>query len=63
MNLKDVILEYLQNTIISKKNMTKRIYQLEEEAREAHKNEQYAIDEMNKWKKRYYDLRKKKKEV
>lgn len=63
MKLKDVIIEYLQNTIISKRNMTKRIYQLEEEVREAHKNEKYAIDEMNKWKKRYYDLRKKKKEV
>ena len=65
MKLKDVIIEYLQNTIISKRNMTKRIYQLEEEVREAHKNEKYAIEELNKQKEISRRLRRKlnKKEV
>ena len=59
MELKKVIIEYLENTIISKKNMTRRIYKLEEELREAHKNEKYAIEQMNKQKEISRKLRRK----
>lgn len=59
MKLKEVIVEYLQNTIVSKKNMTKRIYQLEAEIKEAHKNEEWAIQEKNKYKEINRDLRRK----
>ena len=59
MRLKEVIIEYLQNTIISKRNMTKRIYQLEEQLKEAHKNEEWAIQEKNKYKEINRDLRRK----
>lgn len=59
MKLKKVIIEYLENTIISKKNMQKRIYQLEEQLKEAHKNEEWAIQEKNKYKECNQKLRKK----
>lgn len=48
--MKQKIIEYLEQTIISKKNMQKRIYQLEAELKEARKNEEYAIKQMNKYK-------------
>ena len=59
MRLKDIIIEYLQNTIISKRNMTKRIFQLEEQLKEAHKNEEWAIQEKNKYKACNRELRRK----
>lgn len=52
--------EYLEINIQTKRNMRKRIYQLEDQIKEATKNEQYAIDQMNKYKKK---LREKKKKV
>lgn len=50
--VKDLIKEYLLTTIQTKKNMRKRIYQLEAEVKEAHKNEQYAIEQKEKYKQR-----------
>lgn len=52
--------EYLEISIQTKRNMRKRIYQLEDQIKEAAKNEKYAIDQMNKYKKK---LREKKKKV
>lgn len=60
--IKEKILEYLELTILTKKGMLKRIYQLEEEVREAKKNEKYAIEQMNKFKKSNQKLRRKNKE-
>ena len=57
--IKEKILEYLELTIQTKRNMKKRIYQLEEQVRDAKKNEQYAIDQMNKYKTKYRESRKK----
>ena len=57
--MKDKILEYLTITIQTKHNMRKRIYQLEDKLKEARKNEQYAIDQMNKYKQKYKESRKK----
>ena len=61
--IKEKILEYLTITIQTKRNMRKRIYQLEDQIKEARKNEQYAIDQMNKFKKSNQKLRRKIKEV
>lgn len=65
MGLKKIIIEYLQNTIISKRNMQKRIFLLEDKLKEANKNEEYAIKQMNVYKNKCKNLRKKlnKKEV
>jgi len=52
--------EYLEISIQTKRNMRKRIYQLEDQIKEATKNEKYAIDQMNKYKNK---LREKKKKV
>lgn len=60
--IKEKLLEYLELTILTKKGMLKRIYQLEEEVREAKKNEKYAIEQMNKFKKSNQKLRRKNKE-
>lgn len=60
--IKEKLLEYLELTILTKKGMLKRIYQLEEEVREAKKNEKYAIEQMNKFKKSNQKLRRKSKE-
>lgn len=57
--MKEKILEYLELTIQTKRNMKKRIYQLEEQVRDAKKNEQYAIEQMNKYKTKYRESRKK----
>ena len=50
--------EYLKQTIQTKKNMKKRIYQLEQDVKDALANEQYAIEQMNKYKKKCKELRK-----
>lgn len=50
--------EYLKITVQTKKNMKERIYQLEKDVKEAKENEKFAIDLMNKYKKKYRDLKK-----
>ena len=50
--------EYLEVTVQTKKNMKERIYQLEKSIKEAKDNEKFAIDLMNKYKKKYRDLKK-----
>lgn len=50
--------EYLEVTVQTKKNMKERIYQLEKDIKEARKNEEYAIEQMNKYKKKYRELKK-----
>lgn len=50
--------EYLEITVQTKKNMKERIYQLEKDVKEAKENEKFAIDLMNKYKKKYRDLKK-----
>lgn len=57
--IKEKILEYLELTILTKRGMLKRIFQLEEQVKEAHKNEKYAIEQMNKYKTKYKESRKK----
>ena len=57
--IKEKILEYLELTIQTKRNMRKRIYQLEEELKETKANEKYAIEQMNKYKTKYKESRKK----
>lgn len=57
--MKEKILEYLTITIQTKRNMRKRIYQLEEELKTAKANERYAIEQMNIYKVKYKESRKK----
>lgn len=61
--IKEKILNYLEITIQTKHNMRKRIYQLEDELKEAHKTEKDAIEQMNKFKQSNIKLRRKLKEV
>ena len=58
--IKSLIKEYLLVTIQTKKNMQKRIYQLEDEVKEAHKNEQYAIEQKDKYKEQVKKLKSRK---
>ena len=51
--IKEKILEYLTITIQTKRNMRKRIYQLEDNLKEAKANERYAIEQMNKYKSKF----------
>ena len=60
--VKDLIKEYLLNTIQTKRNMRKRIYQLEDQIREYQKNERYLIEQKEKYKKSNTKLRRKLKE-
>jgi regulator of replication initiation timing len=60
--VKDLIKEYLLNTIQTKRNMRKRIYQLEDQIREYQKNEKYLIEQKEKYKKSNTKLRRKLKE-
>lgn len=57
--MEEKILEYLELTIQTKRNMRKRIYQLEEELKTAKANERYAIEQMNIYKAKYKESRKK----
>lgn len=57
--IRDLIHEYLQESIQTKKGMKKRIYQLEEQVREARANEKYAIEQKDKYKQANKKLRKK----
>lgn len=56
--IKDLIKEYLVNTIQTKKNMRKRIYQLEADLKEARTNEKDAIVQKDKYKEVNKRLRK-----
>ena len=58
--MKQLISDYLKETIATKKGMKKRIYELEKDLKEARKNEEYAVEQMNKYKKKLRELRKKK---
>lgn len=60
--IKNYIKEYLLTTIQTKHNMRKRIYQLEDQLKEAHKNEQYAIEQKDIYKAKLKKIRDKKKE-
>lgn len=60
--IKDLVKEYLLNTIQTKRNMRKRIYQLEDQIREYQKNEKYLIEQKEKYKKSNTKLRRKLKE-
>lgn len=59
--IKDLVKEYLVNTIQTKKNMRKRIFQLEDQLKEAHKNEQYAIEQKEKYKQKLKKQKRKEK--
>lgn len=58
--IKDYIKEYLLTTIQTKHNMRKKIYQLENELKEAHKNEQYAIEQKDKYKEKLKKIKNRK---
>lgn len=60
--IRDLIKEYLLNTIQTKRNMRKRIYQLEADLKEARTNEKYAIEQKDKYKASNQKLRRKLKE-
>ena len=61
--IKEKLLNYLETTIQTKRNMRKRIYQLEADVKEARQNEKYALEQMNKFKASNQKLRRKLKEV
>lgn len=58
----DLIKQYLKETIYTKKNMRKRIYQLEDELKSIKENEKYIIEQRNKYKEVNRKLRRKLKE-
>ena len=60
--IKDLIKEYLLVTIQTKKNMRKRIYELEADLKEARLNEKDAIAQKDKYKEINKKLRRKLKE-
>lgn len=57
--IRNLIIEYLKETIATKRGMKKRIYQLENDVKEARKNEEYAIEQMNKYKQKLRNKKKK----
>jgi hypothetical protein len=59
--VRDYIKEYLLNTIQTKKNMRKRIYQLEAELKEARENERYAIAQKDKYREKLKKSKERKK--
>lgn len=58
--IKELIKKYLQETIQTKKSMRRRIYQLEAEVKEAHKNEAYAIEQKDRYKEQLKKMKKRK---
>lgn len=58
--IKELIKKYLQETIQTKKSMRRRIYQLEAEVKEAHKNEVYAIEQKDRYKEQLKKMKKRK---
>lgn len=59
--IKDLIKEYLLNTIQTKKNMRKRIYELEKDLKEARENERYAIAQKDKYREKLKKIKNKEK--
>lgn len=59
--IKDLIKEYLLNTIQTKKNMRKRIYELEKDLKEARLNERYAIAQKDKYREKLKKIKNKEK--
>lgn len=59
--MKDLIKNYLETTIQTKRNMRKRIYQLEADLKEARANEKYAIEQKDKYKEKLKKQRRKEK--
>ena len=59
--MKDLIRNYLETTIQTKRNMRKRIYQLEADLKEARANEKYAIEQKDKYKEKLKKQRRKEK--
>lgn len=59
--MKDLIKNYLETTIQTKRNMRKRIYQLEADLKEARQNERYAIEQKDKYKEKLKKQRRKEK--
>lgn len=64
--MKNVIKEYLQETIATKRGLKKQNQEMKEQIdkiintlQEARDNEKYAIEQMNKYKKKYRELKKK----
>lgn len=57
--MKELIKNYLKETIATKRGMKKRIYELEKDLKESRENEKYAVEQMNKYKTKLRELRKK----
>ena len=53
------LIQYLEVTIQTKRNMKKRIYQLENDLKEAKDNEKDALEKMNKYKKKILEIKRK----
>lgn len=61
--IKDLVKEYLTITIQTKRNMRKRIYQLEDEIKELKGNTKFLIEQRDQYKKSNQKLRRKIKEM
>ena len=58
-DLNKKIIEYINVTIKTKRNMQQRISELEKELEDAKENEKYALKTLNKYKKKLREMRKK----
>lgn len=61
--IKDLVKEYLTITIQTKRNMRKRIYQLEDDVKELKANTKFLIEQRDQYKKSNQKLRRKIKEM
>lgn len=61
--IKDLVKEYLTITIQTKRNMRKRIYQLEDDIKVYKENEKFLIQQRDQYKKSNQKLRRKIKEM
>ena len=57
-DLNKKIIEYINATIKTKRNMQQRISELEKELEDAKENEKYALKTLNKYKKKLKEMRK-----
>lgn len=57
-DLNKKIIEYINVTIKTKRNMQQRISELEKELEDAKENEKYALKKLNKYKKKLKEMRK-----
>lgn len=57
-DLNKKIIEYINVTIKTKRNMQQRISELEKELEDAKENEKYALKTLNKYKKKLKEMRK-----